>query len=208
MSYIVVYQREDGSSGVEECADLDLAVVTAERLRNVDSVERPRIFKTEEITYDFKPYYRVEVTTAAAASGDAAPPAPPAPPAPVVETASAADNAAEEAGDHNAETPAEAAAAETAAPEDPAPEDPAPQNIVEKKVAEKKAAAAAEADTVISSYEEDASAEVDESSSRGGLFSDAKAKAEEAVSNASDAAEDIVETDTDPAPPRRGLFGR
>lgn len=62
MSYIVVYQRADGSSGAEECADLDLAVVAAERLRNVDSVERPRIFKTAEITYDFRPYYRVEVT--------------------------------------------------------------------------------------------------------------------------------------------------
>jgi len=61
MAYIVVYQREDGSSGLEECADIDLAIVTAERLRNVESIERPRIFKTEEITYDFKPYYRVEV---------------------------------------------------------------------------------------------------------------------------------------------------
>jgi len=61
MSYIVVYQRADGSSGVEECGDMDLAIVTAERLRNVDSVERPRIFKTEEIRYDFRPYYRVEV---------------------------------------------------------------------------------------------------------------------------------------------------
>ena len=61
MSYIVVYQRADGSSGLEECADLDLAIVTAERLRNVDAVERPRIFETEEIHYDFKPYYRVEV---------------------------------------------------------------------------------------------------------------------------------------------------
>lgn len=61
MSYIVVYQKVDGTSGVEECGDLDLAVVTAERLRNVDAVERPRIFKTEEIHYDFRPYYRVEV---------------------------------------------------------------------------------------------------------------------------------------------------
>jgi len=75
MSYIVVYLRADGSSGVEECADLDLAVVAAERLRNVDSVERPRIFKTEEVTYDFKPYYRVEVTSAQV-SGAAAPVAP------------------------------------------------------------------------------------------------------------------------------------
>jgi len=68
MSYIVVYQRADDSPGFEECADLDLAVVTAERLRNVDSVERPRILKTEEVSYDFKPYYRVEVIEAAASA--------------------------------------------------------------------------------------------------------------------------------------------
>lgn len=61
MSYIVVYQRADGSSGLEECGTLDLAVVAAERLRNVDSVEHPRIFKTEEVKFDFRPYYRVEV---------------------------------------------------------------------------------------------------------------------------------------------------
>ena len=87
MAYIVVYQREDGSSGIEECADIDLAIVTAERLRNVDSIERPRILKTQEITYDFKPYYRVEVneggsqddaTTPAAAVAASDLPAPPA----------------------------------------------------------------------------------------------------------------------------------
>lgn len=61
MSYIVLYQLADGSSGVEECRDLDLAIVAAERLRNVDSVDRPRIFMAEEIAYDFRPYYRVEV---------------------------------------------------------------------------------------------------------------------------------------------------
>jgi|GEM_PF-1336780 len=62
MSYIVVYQREDGSSGLEECENLDLAIVAAERLRNVDSVEHPRILKTEEVRFDFRPYYRVEVS--------------------------------------------------------------------------------------------------------------------------------------------------
>lgn len=61
MTYIVVYQRADGSSGLEECTDLELAVVAAERLRNVDDVESPRIFKTEEVHFDFRPYYRVEV---------------------------------------------------------------------------------------------------------------------------------------------------
>ncbi len=61
MAFIVVYQRTDGSSAVESCSDLDAAVEAAERLRNVDSIERPRIFETNEIRYDFQPYYRINV---------------------------------------------------------------------------------------------------------------------------------------------------
>ena len=62
MSYIVVYQRADGSSGLEECADLDRAAKAAEHLRNHDSVH-PRIFRTEEVFFDFKPYYRVDLSS-------------------------------------------------------------------------------------------------------------------------------------------------
>lgn len=76
MSYIVVYQREDGSSGLEECESLDLAVVAAERLRNVDSVENPRIFKTEEVKFDFRPYYRVEVADSGGGTSEPAPSTP------------------------------------------------------------------------------------------------------------------------------------
>ncbi len=61
MTYLVVYQAADGTAGYEPCADLDSAVVAAERLRNVDNVDQPRIFRTEEITISFRPYYRVEV---------------------------------------------------------------------------------------------------------------------------------------------------
>ena len=99
MAYIVVYQRDDGSSGLEECADIDLAIVTAERLRNVESIERPRILKTEEITYDFRPYYRVEVMAEGASetvdSESAEDPPPPPPPAPESDAASEADGGAD-----------------------------------------------------------------------------------------------------------------
>ena len=61
MSHIVVYQTDDGSSGFEQCGNLDDAIVVAERLRNVDGVENPRIFRMEEVHIDFRPYYRVEV---------------------------------------------------------------------------------------------------------------------------------------------------
>lgn len=64
MSHIVVYQTDDGSSGFEQCKSLDDAIVVAERMRNVDGVEAPRIFRMEEVQIDFRPYYRVEVADA------------------------------------------------------------------------------------------------------------------------------------------------
>ncbi len=64
MSHIVVYQADDGSSGFEQCGSLEDAVTVAERMRNVDGVESPRIFRMEEIQIDFRPYYRVQVADA------------------------------------------------------------------------------------------------------------------------------------------------
>jgi hypothetical protein len=61
MSHIVVYESADGSSGFERCGSLDAAIVAAERLRNVESVASPRIFRLEEVQFDFRPYFRVEV---------------------------------------------------------------------------------------------------------------------------------------------------
>jgi len=68
MSHIVVYESADGASGFERCGSLDAAIVAAERLRNVEGVNSPRIFKLEEVQFDFRPYFRVEVN-----EGDADP---------------------------------------------------------------------------------------------------------------------------------------
>ncbi len=116
MAYIVVYQRADGSSGVEECSDLDLAIVAAERLRNVDSVEHPRIFETKEISYDFRPYYRVEVTSADSTGAVAAPQTTEEPSftAPIVESAASPQEgpgATEPAADDSPDTDADVASA-------------------------------------------------------------------------------------------------
>ena len=67
MAFIVMYERTDGTLAAESCDDLEAAVAAAERLRNVDSIERPRIYETNEIQYDFQPYFRVQVAGAAAA---------------------------------------------------------------------------------------------------------------------------------------------
>lgn len=61
MSHIVVYQGADGSAGYEPCDNLDAAIVAAERMRNVDGVDSPRIFTMQEVEFDFRPYYRVEI---------------------------------------------------------------------------------------------------------------------------------------------------
>lgn len=65
MAFIVMYERNDGSLAAESCQDLDAAVMAAERLRNSDSIEHPRIFETTEVEYEFKPYFRVQVAGAA-----------------------------------------------------------------------------------------------------------------------------------------------
>lgn len=65
MAFIVMYERGDGSYAVEPCADLDLAISVAERLRNVERIDRPRIYATHEVDYEFRPYFRVEVAGAA-----------------------------------------------------------------------------------------------------------------------------------------------
>ena len=65
MAYLVVYQADDGSVGYEPSTDLDSAITAAERLRNVEGVATPRIFRTEEVHIDFRPYYRVEVAPGA-----------------------------------------------------------------------------------------------------------------------------------------------
>ncbi len=67
MSYQVVYEREDGSSAVDSFNSLDAAVATAERLKNDYAIERPRIFETHEIRYDFQPYFRIQVVDDASA---------------------------------------------------------------------------------------------------------------------------------------------
>jgi hypothetical protein len=186
MSYIVVYQRGDGSSGLEECTDLELAVVAAERLRNVDDVESPRIFKTEEIHFDFRPYYRVEVSKEAdpvvsAPLGTARvpevpldpwaeaeiPPAPPAPPVDQVADVEPPAVPAEEAAEIPSEADVEPSSSEIAA-EEPAPEP------------------------------------VDEPDSRGLFSGEHIPDPPQEFPAVTQLAEDVSEA----VPPRRGLFGR
>lgn len=97
MSHMVIYRTGDGQPGYHQAEELDEAVRFVERLRNGDGVESARIFHMEEVNFDFRPYFKVEIGPAAEPQPEpkveAAPspapslepePAPaPAPPAPV-----------------------------------------------------------------------------------------------------------------------------
>jgi len=216
MSYIVVYQRTDGSAGVEECGDLDLAIVTAERLRNVDSVERPRIFKTEEITYDFRPYYRVEVTTDAADTVETSGAASIAGATAVAPTTPLRDVASEStsvpmADPFATEEGPNPLASEALEPPTPPPP-PIPQSLTESPESSESSESSSESSNVTALSEAAANAHsasenltdtTATAASSGGLFS---TEVSDDASMVADLEGDV--TEVEPDPPRRGLFGR
>lgn len=80
MSHMVIYRTADGQPGYHQTEALEDAVSYVERLRNGDGVDHARIFRMEEVAFDFKPYFRVEVGGEAATAAAPAPAAPQAPP--------------------------------------------------------------------------------------------------------------------------------
>ena len=71
MGHMVIFQDGDGNPGYHEVDALDDAIQHVEHLRNDEGVEQARIFQMEEVTFEFRPYFRVEVGTAANATADA-----------------------------------------------------------------------------------------------------------------------------------------
>jgi hypothetical protein len=69
---MVTFQTPDGTPGFHQSETLDEAITFVERLRNEQGVHNSRIFRMEELKFDFKPYYKVEIS--AADSGGIAPP--------------------------------------------------------------------------------------------------------------------------------------
>jgi hypothetical protein len=58
---MVIYRTADGQPGYHQAGELDEAVRFVERLRNGDGVDGARIFKMEEVNFDFRPYFKVEI---------------------------------------------------------------------------------------------------------------------------------------------------
>jgi hypothetical protein len=111
---MVIYRGTDGSPGYHQTDEVHDAVAFVEQLRNERGVEEARIFRMEQVTFEYRPYFRVELTASepalaaatakpavgaapAAPAGSAAPAAPvetAAPTAPVVEVPDAAAGSA------------------------------------------------------------------------------------------------------------------
>lgn len=61
---MVTFQTPDGTPGFHQSESLDEAITFVERLRNEQGVHNSRIFRMEELKFDFKPYYKVEISSA------------------------------------------------------------------------------------------------------------------------------------------------
>lgn len=97
---MVSYRSADGKQSYHQVDELSDAMQFVEHLRNAEAVDGARIFKLEELSFEYRPYYRVELATAL--------PPPPAH-APAAETAwlTTAEKPAETAGETASEMPDE-----------------------------------------------------------------------------------------------------
>ena len=62
MSHMVIYRGVDGKPGYHQTDDIHDAVSFVEQMRNEEGVEHARIFRLEEVVFEYRPYYRVELT--------------------------------------------------------------------------------------------------------------------------------------------------
>ncbi len=62
MSHMVIYRGADGKPGYQQAEDIHDAVTFVEQMRNEDGVEHARIFRLEEVVFEYRPYYRVELS--------------------------------------------------------------------------------------------------------------------------------------------------
>ena len=61
MPFMVIYRTSDGSSNFEQADAIDEAALFVERLRNKEGIDQIRIYRMEEISFAFRPYYKVEL---------------------------------------------------------------------------------------------------------------------------------------------------
>jgi hypothetical protein len=70
---MVLYTGLDGSAAFGRCEELNDAVAEVERLRNEQSIDGAQIYRLEEVKFEIKPYFRVELPVAATTTEPAPP---------------------------------------------------------------------------------------------------------------------------------------
>lgn len=66
MSHMVIYRGVDGKPGYHQTDDIHDAVNFVEKMRSDEGVEHARVLRLEEVVFEYRPYYRVELTSSAA----------------------------------------------------------------------------------------------------------------------------------------------
>ena len=70
---MVIFQTPDGNPGYNQFESLEEAVRFVEKLRNEQGVETARMFALEEVKFEFKSYFRVELDPLMVGPGTDAP---------------------------------------------------------------------------------------------------------------------------------------
>ena len=58
---MVIFRSSEGKAGYHPAETLEDAARFVERLRNAEGVEHARIFRMEEVGFEYRPYFKVEV---------------------------------------------------------------------------------------------------------------------------------------------------
>ena len=81
--HMVIFQNPAGDPGYNQFESIEEAVSFVETIRNEQGIDSIRIFELDEVKFDLKPYYKVELLALKAGAPAAAPaPAPRRAPAP------------------------------------------------------------------------------------------------------------------------------
>ena len=70
MAHMVIYRGVDGKPGYHQTDEIHDAVGYVEQIRNEDGVEHARIFRLEEVVFDYQPYFRVQLSSGNEPNGE------------------------------------------------------------------------------------------------------------------------------------------
>jgi hypothetical protein len=73
VSHMVIFRTPEGKPGYQPAETVNDAVAVVERLRNDEGVENVRIFRLEEVQFELRPYFRVELAGAGGEETSASP---------------------------------------------------------------------------------------------------------------------------------------